>query len=373
MSIKGNVRVDKKTKNLVKRLCPGEIALICHRDLDELGALSLINARVKAVVNADISISGKYPNLGPELLCKEGIPLIDGVGLHIMNQVKEGDILEICGGDILKHGEIIGSGTVLDAESVREMMNRARDNIEKELDSFIDNTLEYAKREKRFILGQIEMPHINTRVKGRHALVVVRGRDYKVDLGAIRSYIEEVKPVLIGVDGGADALMEFGLVPDIIIGDMDSVSDRALKSCSDIIVHAYADGRAPGLDRVEALGLNASILSIPGTSEDIAMLLSFEKGAELIVAVGTHSNMIDFLEKGRRGMASTFLTRLKVGSILVDAKGVNKLYRETIKAKHLAGLVVAAMIPVLIVGFMSPPLQQLVKLLAIRMKLIMGF
>jgi uncharacterized membrane-anchored protein len=373
MYIKAKAKVDRKTKNLVKRITPGEIAVICHRDLDELGALSLINAKVKAVVNAEVCISGKYPNLGPELLCRQGIMLIDRAGTGIMDIIKDGDVLEIRDGNIFKDGKLVGSGNVLEMPDVKRMMAEARENIERELDSFIDNTLEYAKREKGFILGQIDIPCLKTRIAGRHALVVVRGRDYKNDLNAIRSYIEEVKPVLIGVDGGADALLEFGLVPDIVIGDMDSVSDRALKHCTDIIVHAYVDGSAPGLARVEKLGLEAKVLAIPGTSEDVALLLPYEKGAELIVAVGTHSNMIDFLEKGRKGMASTFLTRLKVGNKLVDAKGVNKLYRESIKAKHIAGLVAAAMIPVIIVGFMSPPLQQLFRLLTIRLKLLIGF
>jgi uncharacterized membrane-anchored protein len=373
MSIKGRAMVDKKTKDLVKRLGPGDIAVICHRDLDELGALSLINAKVKAVINADISISGKYPNKGPGLLCRAGIPLIDMAGAGIMDTIKDQDIIELDGGNIYKDGRLIATGKPLDIKLVERMMAMARQNIESELDSFIDNTLEYAKREKAFIICEAKFPDIRTTLRGRHALVVVRGKDYKNDLATIRSYIKEVKPVLIGVDGGADALLESGLIPDIVIGDMDSVSDRALSNCRDIIVHAYPDGSAPGLERVKQLGLKADVAAIPGTSEDIALLLAYEKGCELIVAVGTHSNMIDFLEKGRKGMASTFLTRLKVGDRLVDAKGVNKLYRESIKLKHIAGLVLAALIPVVVVGSMSPPMQQLIRLLSIRLKFLIGF
>jgi len=373
MYIKARAKVDNKTKNLVKRLEIGEIAVISHMDIDEVAALSLVKARAKAVINAQSSISGRYPNLGPGILCKQGITLIDNVGSEIMDIIKDDDLLEIRGEDIFLEGVLVGRGRVLSRQDVEKMTEKARENIEDELDSFIDNTLEYAKKEKMFILGEIKIPPVKSEIAGRHALVVVRGQDYKNDLNAIRSYIEEVRPVLIGVDGGGDALEEFGLVPDIIIGDMDSVSDKALKSCKEIIVHAYTDGRAPGMGRIKSLGLDAEIFSAPGTSEDIAMLLAYEKGAELIVAVGTHSNMIDFLEKGRKGMASTFLTRLKVGSRLVDAKGVNKLYKENIKARHIAGLVFAALIPVVVVGMMSPPFQQLFRLMSIRIKLLIGF
>ena len=187
---------------------------------------------------------------------------------------------------------------------------------------------------------------------------------------AIKSYIDEVKPVLIGVDGGGDALLEFGFTPDIIIGDMDSVSDDCLLRSKEIIVHAYSDGRAPGLDRVKDLGLKSKIFTSPGTSEDIALLLAYEKNADLIVAVGTHSNMIDFLEKGRPGMASTFLVRLKVGGILVDAKGVNKLYKSTFKTKYLWLVLGAALIPIIILIIINPLTQYLLTLLKIKLRLL---
>ncbi|HQA48697.1 MAG TPA: putative cytokinetic ring protein SteA, partial [Bacillota bacterium] len=225
--IKSKAVVDKKTKNLVRRIKPGEIGIICHRDLDEVGAMSLIEARVKAVVNAERSISGRYPNLGPALLYREGIPLIDNVGTKILETVKDGDTVELRDGRIYLRGVLVGKGSVMNGKTIKREMALAKRNLEAELDGFIDNTLEYAKKEKDLILGKLELPKLRTDIYGRHALVVVRGKDYRNDLSIIRSYIEEVKPVLIGVDGGGDALLEFGLVPDIIIGDMDSVSDRA--------------------------------------------------------------------------------------------------------------------------------------------------
>ena len=235
----------------------------------------------------------------------------------------------------------------------------------------IDNTIEYAKREKGFILGETEIPKMTTNYKDRHVLVVVRGQDYKEDLATIKSYIEEMKPILVGVDGGADALLECGYNPDVIVGDMDSVTDEALKKAKEIVVHAYVDGRAPGLKRVQDLGLDAVVFPAPGTSEDIAMLTAYEYGAELIVALGSHSNMIDFLEKGRKGMASTFLVRLKIGAKLIDAKGVNLLYKSKLKMKYIWALVITAIFPVIIIAYLSPTVQQLIKLLQLKMKLNM--
>ncbi len=372
MLIKSIARIDKKTKNLVKRLNPGEIAVIDHVDLDEVSANSLVEVKPKLVINASKSISGRYPNLGPQILANAGIPILDNVGTEAFQNINENDILEIIHDEIFINNQFISKGIILTEELINKQLEKTKENFQYELDKFIENTLEYAKKEKDILLGGLKIPEVKTVFKQKHTLVVVRGQDYKEDLLAIKSYIEEFEPILIGVDGGGDALMEVGYIPDMIVGDMDSVSDRCLKTCKEIVVHAYPDGRAPGLKRVVELGLKATLFPAPGTSEDIAMLLAFEKGADLIVAVGTHSNMIDFLEKGRKGMASTFLVRLKVGSKLIDAKGVNKLYRESLKFKHVLGLVIGAMIPIFVVGALSPPVQQLFKLLIIKLKFIFG-
>jgi uncharacterized membrane-anchored protein len=255
---------------------------------------------------------------------------------------------------------------------IRRQLAEAQSNLISLAEKFIDNTLEFAQREKGFVLGDVEFPPLETKIAGRHVVVVVRGHNYRADLYTLRSYIADVKPVLIGVDGGADALLEMGCKPDLIVGDMDSVSDTALQSGAEILVHAYPDGRAPGLGRVKELGLSAKTVAAPGTSEDIALLLAYELGAALIVAVGTHSNMIDFLEKGRPGMASTFLVRLKVGSKLVDAKGVNKLYNTPLKTRYLLALVCSAFFPIAIIIFSSPQLQQLYRLIQLHLRIMFG-
>lgn len=373
MAITGPARIDYRTKNLVKRLQPGDIAIIDHEDIDEIGANSLVNTKIKAVINASKSITGNYPNLGPDILSKANILIVDNAGEEVM-KIEENSVITINDdGEIYCDDKFIAKGEILTKEKIQVRLEEARNNIEYALDKFIDNTLEYAKREKYLILGGVEIPDTDTDFNGKQVLIVVRGNNYKDDLAAIKTYIDEVKPVMVGVDGGADALLEFGYQPDMVIGDMDSVSDEALKLCKEIVVHAYPNGKAPGLKRVKQVGLDAKIFTAPGTSEDIAMLLAYEKNADLIVAVGSHSNMIDFLEKGRKGMASTFLVRSKIGSILVDAKGASKLYNQKLKPFHLVSLFAAAMVPIAVIATMSPPMQYIFKLIELRLRMIIGY
>jgi uncharacterized membrane-anchored protein len=370
--IRGFARKDRKTKNLISRLGPSDIAVICHRDLDEVAAIHLAERKIKAVINCEESISGRFPNQGPKILSDAGIPLVDNVGLELYDRIQENDMLEISGNTLICGETRLCLVHILSKEEIKSRMEQASDNIRDVLHDFIDNTLDYAEKEKDIILSPVSMPDVGVNMNGRHVLVVIRGKNYKEDLKAIRAYIEEVNPVMIGVDGGADALLECGHKPDIIVGDMDSVSDLTLKKCRRILVHAYPDGRAPGMERIQKMGLSAKTFPYPGTSEDVALILAYENKAELIVTVGSHTNMIDFLEKGRRGMASTFLVRMKVGYKVVDAKGVSELYRNRLKPSYLAALFLAVLFPVSMVARMSPLIQELYQLIALRLKLLVG-
>ena len=343
----GTVRLDRRTKNLTKRLRPGDIAVIDHVDIDRVSADALVGCGVGGVVNAAPSISGRYPNLGPEILINAGIPLLDDVGREVFAAVKEGAHVRIDGNKLLaEDGSVLAEGLAHDSASVEAAMTEAKAGLSTQLEAFAANTMEYMKRERALLLDGVGVPDVRTDFDGRHALIVVRGYDYKEDLHALRSYIRDYRPILIGVDGGADALIEAGYQPDLIIGDMDSVSDDTLTCGAEVVVHAYADGRAPGLSRVQDLGVDAVTFPATGTSEDIAMLLADEKGAKLIVAVGTHATLVEFLDKGRGGMASTFLTRLRLGGKLVDAKGVSRLYRSRISTAALVILVLAAFVAI---------------------------
>lgn len=351
------VRIDRRTKDLVKRCRPGDVAVIAHDDLDRVAAEGLVAARVRAVVNCGTSITGRYPNGGPIRLLEAGIPLLDEVDPAIFSRLREGDAVAVAGDAVLVGGEVVARGTLLDADGVRAAMAAARDAIGDELRRFSENTLEYVGKEADDFFAPIELPTLHTAIRGRHALVVVRGHDYQRDLAALRPYIREYRPVLIGVDGGADALVDAGFPPDIIIGDFDSVGPAAVGKARDIVLHVHRDGRGPGRDVLDAWGVDHVEFAINGMSEDAAMLLAYEAGATLIVAVGTHATMVEMLDKGRRGMASTFLTRLRLGPVLVDAKGVNQLYEGRVRRRDVLLLVLAAFFVILVVTLVSEPLQ----------------
>jgi uncharacterized membrane-anchored protein len=347
-------RIDRRTKRLTKRLKAGEIAVIDHVDIDRVSAEALVACGVSAVVNVAESISGRYPNLGPRILLDAGVPLVDNATPELFERLRDGDVLRVVDGQIHLDGEMIGKGDVQTADTVEAAMNEARAGLSVQIEAFTANTMEYIRRERELLLDGVGVPPIRTSFDGRHALIVVRGYHYKEDIATLRPYIREYRPVLIGVDGGADALLEAGYLPDIIVGDFDSVSAKAITCGAELVVHAYRDGRAPGLAQVEQLGRQAVVFPAAGTSEDIAMLLADDKGASLIVTVGSHLTLEEFLDKGRSGMSSTFLTRLRVGSKVIDAKGVSRLYRSRISGGSLLLLVATALVTIGVVLWSAP-------------------
>jgi uncharacterized membrane-anchored protein len=368
---RGRARLGKRTKDLVKRLRPGDVAVIDHRDIDRMAAEDLIETGVKAVVNAAPSTTGRYPNAGPLLLARAGIQLVDAPEARLFESLSDGDLVTVHGGTVMGPDGVVAEGRLRDAE---ELALAARDQqrvVGKAIEEFAENTLAHIRDERELLAGRLVLPDLRTEFRDRHALVVVRGTDYKRDLRAIRPYVRDVRPVLVGVDGGGDALLEAGMRPDIIIGDMDSASDRVLRSGAELVLHAYRDGTAPGRDRLEQLGLEYKLLPAPGTSQDVAMLLAYERGAKLIVSVGSHFNLVEFLEKDREGMSSTFLTRLRVGDILVDTKGVSRLYRPAPSRYHLLVLLVAALAAIVVVILSSPQLDRLLDLLLLKLEVLL--
>jgi uncharacterized membrane-anchored protein len=366
----GFARVDARTKRLVQRAQPGDIAVLDHEDLDRVSAEALLDAGVAGVVNAGRSISGRYPNLGPLILAEAGVPVIDGVGPLLLRKVREGEPVRLDGNRVFVGERLVGVGIRQDERSVRAAMAKAQLALRDRFEGFARNTVDFMQRERDLLFGGSGLPELEHDLAGRPVLVVVRGYDYKEDLAVLGPYINDVHPVLLGVDGGADALIEAGYTPDLIVGDMDSVSDRALalgvpgerrrfrrRKPTELVVHAYQDGRAPGEDRLRALGLPYLVVEAAGTSEDVAFLLAHESGAETIVAVGSHGNLREFLDKGREGMSSTFLVRLRVGEILMDAKGVSRVYSPRLRTRDTFLLVAAAIAAMAAVIAVSPPLR----------------
>lgn len=362
-SLSGVARVDRRTKALIARLQPGDIAVIDHEDLDRVAAETLVGARPAAVINASSSMTGRYPNIGPLALTEAGIPLIDAAGTDVM-AIEEGSRVTIRHGTVFVGDDQVAVGERQTHAGLEDRILAAKASMGAELERFAENTLRYIRAEGHLLVDEPDVPEVpGVDFRGRHVLIVVRGLGYKDDLQLLRrsGYIADQKPVLIAVDGGADALLAMGRTPDVIIGDMDSVSEEALACGARLIVHGYRDGRAPGASRLDDLGLEYEVYGSEGTSEDIAMLLSYEKGCELIVAVGTHNSMVEFMDKGRAGMASTFLVRMKVGMMLVDAKGVSRLYKSTVRTRDLLLLVLAAVFTMAVIVFVSEPIRLVIR------------
>jgi uncharacterized membrane-anchored protein len=346
--VTGVARLDRRTLRLAGRLNPGDIAVIDHVDLDSVVAEALINAKPSMIINAQPCISGRYPNLGPERIVASGVLLLDNVGAEIFAGVKEGTKIRVDGDAVFVGENEIVSGTLQDVASIDALMVEAKAGLSSQLEAFAVNTAEFMGRERTLLLEGVGIPEITTKMARRHVLIVVRGPSHATELKSLKHYIREFKPVLVGVDGGADALVEAGYRPHLIVGDMDAVSDTALTQKAEVVVVAQPDGRAPGLLRVQDLGIEAVTFPTSVAAEDAAMLLADENGADLIVAVGTHTTLTEFLDRGRAGMASSFLTRLRLGAKLVDARSVNRLYRSRISAAALLLLVIAAFVAIVV-------------------------
>lgn len=365
----GRLRKDRTTKKLVQRLRPGEIPLLEHQDLDWVAAESLLRCGVRVILNTRSFSSGLFPPAALQLLLERGVHLVENLGENLFEKVKEGQLITVSGASVLLNRQELARGAVITAETYARLDRESLRQRETIVNEFVINTLDYAYRERELVTGGLKTPLLRTKLKDRDVVVVIRGKGYREDLRVIKRFLREKKPVLVGVDGGGDALLESGFTPDLIIGDMDSVSERALMQAREVVVHAYYDGRGvPGRERMERLGVKYHILTSPGTSEDIALLLTYELGAALIVAIGAHSSVTEFLEKGRKGMSSTFLVRLKVGDRLVDAKGVSRLYGARPAGILLPVVIAAGLMPLLTLVFFSPLVQHLFRLFMFRLK-----
>ncbi|MGB2710966.1 MAG: putative cytokinetic ring protein SteA [Conexibacter sp.] len=370
--VAGIARLGKRTKHLVKRLRPGDVAIIDHCDLDRVSGEDLVACGVAGVVNCSPSSTGTYPNMGPLLVVQAGIALVDVEGDALFERLQDGDPVVLRGGEVWRRAELLAVGEQQEPLRVQADTDRRRREIGEALEAFAANTVQYMIEERDLLAGRLELPRFDTDVRDKPVLIVVRGVDHKRDIKALRPYIRDVRPVLIGVDGGADALLQEGFKPDMIVGDMDSAAEATLRCGAELVVHAYADGRAPGREYLEQLGLPYKLVPAPGTSQDIAMLIAAEKGAELIVTVGSHFNLVEFLDKNRRGMASTFLTRLRVGEILVDAKGVSRLYRPRPGMAPLLLLALTGLVVLVAVVLATPGLKEVADLLWLKLQVMLG-
>jgi uncharacterized membrane-anchored protein len=325
--VSGTARLDRRTRSLARRLSPGDIAVIDHIDIDRTAAMALVEAGVAAVVNAAPSISGRYPNLGPQVLLDAGIALVDSVGPDAFVEISDGDRLRIVEDTIYRGDAMVGCGIRQDATAVAAALEASKDGLASQLEAFSANAVEHLRRERDLLLDGAGVPAVRTVLAGRHAVVVMRAFDYQADLAGLKGYLRDRAPVLIGVDAGADVLLKAGYVPDLIVTGADDISDAALRCGAEVVRVVVPDGRIKGADRLERLGVQPVDFTAGGTAEDAALMLASAAQAELIVLVGSHSSLLEFLDRGRSSMASAFLTRTAIGTRLVDARAVASMYR----------------------------------------------
>jgi len=387
-TVAGPIRPGRRTKLLVGHLVRGDVALIDHLDIDRVSAEELIAAGAVAVLNCRPSSGGSYPNLGPQLLVEAGILLVDLPDDSLFDAVSDGDPVVIQPipasaalddgatgapqAQVLRRGQLLERGEILDLGRVHADTEARRLEIDEALERFAQNTLEHMRDERELLAGRIELPRFATDFRDRSTLVVVRGVGHQRDLRALRPFIRDMRPVIVAVDGGADALLDAGLQPSMIVGDMDSAGEAALRCGAELVVHSYPDGEAPGRHRLEQLGLPFKLVPAPGTSQDVALLIAAEKGARLIVSVGSQFNLVDFLDRSRKGMSSTFLTRLRIGEILVDAKGVSRLYRPRPGPTPLLFVIAAGLLAIVAIVWETPALRDVVELLWLQLRVLLG-
>jgi uncharacterized membrane-anchored protein len=371
-AIECTARLGRRTKDLVRRLSPGDAAVIDHVNVDRIAAEELIATGVGVVINASPSSDGRYPNAGPLLLAQAGVVLVDVEEGDPFELLTDGARVKIEAGAVLVADCEVLRGHVLGVEELERRRDEQLQRVDEALAEFAENTVAHVRQETDLLTGSVEFPSTRASFRDRHVLIVVRGDRHRRDLKALRAYVRDVRPLIVAVDGGANGVLEAGMKPDVILGDMDSADDEALNCGAELIVHAYPDGRAPGRERLLEMGLEHTLLPAAGTSEDVAMLLAYEKGAALIVSVGAHFNLIEFLDRKRGGMSSTFLTRLRIGEKLVDAKGVSRLYNPSSPFGPLVLFLAAFAILLAIVVITSPALNDLVQLTWLKVKIWLG-
>jgi uncharacterized membrane-anchored protein len=352
--VSGIARVDRDIDRLLRRVGPGDVVVIDALDLDRITADALVEAQVAAVVNASPSISGRYPNLGPEVLVANGVTLIDETGPEIFKKVKDGARIRLHNGGVYTGDRRLALGHERTDLEIHDLMIEAKTGLVAHLEAFAGNTIEFIRSESPLLIDGMGIPDIDVDVSRRHVVVVAEGPAAAEDLKALKPFIKEYQPVLVGVGIGADILRKAGYRPALIVGDPDVMSVEVLRSGAQVVLPADADGHAKGLERIQDLGVGAMTFPAAGSAADLALLLCDHHGASLIVTAGHTANIEEFFDRTRQhSNPSMFLTRLKVGEKLVDAKAVATLYRSRISGGAIALLVLAMLVAVIVALWVS--------------------
>jgi uncharacterized membrane-anchored protein len=344
----GTARVDRDIDRLLRRVGPGDIVVLDVLDLDRITADALVDADIAAVINASPSVSGRYPNLGPEVLVTNGVTLIDETGPEVFKKVKDGAKVRLYNGGVYSGDRRLIRGTERTDHEIADLMQEAKSGLVAHLEAFAGNTVEFIRSESPLLIDGIGIPDIDLDLRRRHVVVVADEEHAADDLKQLKPFIKEYQPVLVGVGTGADVLRKAGYRPQLIVGDPCHLSTEVLKSGAQVVLPADADGHAPGLERIQDLGVGAMTFPAAGSPTDLALLLAHHHGAALLVTAGHSANIETFFDRTRQhSNPSTFLTRLRVGEKVVDAKAVATLYHNRISGGAIALLILTMLVAVI--------------------------
>ena len=328
----------------LRRLGPGDVAVIDQVDLDRATATALLEAGVVGVVNAAPSISGRYPNLGPELLVHAGVTLVDDCGAAVFSDLPDGTSVRLHDGAVHVGEREVVRGFAQDRDTVADLLEEARGGMAAQLEAFSANTSEFLARERALLVDGLGVPAVATPMRDKKVVVVAGSPGTAEEVRELKGFIREYAPVLIGVGEGADALRDAGHSPVIVLGTVAELDPVVARKARDVVVPADPDGFVTGLPRLQDLGVDPVAFPSSANPEDMALLLAHAHGAALVVAVGFDASLGGFLDRGRSGsIPSTFLTRLRLGPTLVDAPAVLALHHSRVSILTLVMLVLAVL------------------------------
>lgn len=372
-TLTGVFRIDTDPKHVASRVRSGDIAVIDRLDLDRASAEALVAREPAVVLNVQPTLSGRFPAGGAQTLIDAGILLIDRVGADIL-AAKDGSLgtVTLGGGPdavtvdddkpwvpyaaddaedtppvdatppspeaVIVVGDVAVTGHVVAAEDVEATMSQAHTGLPHQLAAFTANAMDVVERSGGAVIEGEGLPPLGIDVSGRHVLVIAPGAGHAKAVKALREYVKERKPVVIAVDEAADAAVAAKIRPDVVVGDVSSISEKALAGAARVIVHDPAGQIAAA--RVDALSASHDTTAVDLASEDLAILLAHHGEADVIVTAGVATSLVDLLESGRPDAASTFLTRLSAGARIVDAHVIAALYR----SRFSWGVVIVAVV-----------------------------
>lgn len=357
-SLSGVVRVDARARKLAARMEPGDIAVIDFRDLDRATAQAFVAAGASAVLNAAESMTGRYPNLGPLVLLEAGITLVDDLGPDVMTLL-EGNKVVIKDGEVIHKGKTVATGKRMTVEAVREATSIAREGFATQIQAFAATTGEYLERESALLMSGSGLPELSISLEDRVVVVVLDDKDSPAQLRAARAWLNDTHPLVIAVDGGAEIAAQARLKPSVIVGDMEIITEKQLRSGAELIVGS-GDQHTAGADRLKRMGLDYHTVTTAASAADIAILLATMAGAKAVVTAGEHATFDDFLDRGRNGMAAAFFTRLRAGGKLIALPAVAATYKPRVRLPIFVLLIVSAMVALGAALFTTPLGQDVI-------------